>query len=63
MRSDVSQLLWVLPAKLKTRVHGMVDGLAEQIVESITVGRPDSLINDSEDLVRQAGHEFLRAAS
>jgi hypothetical protein len=40
----------------------MVDGLAEQIMEAMNAARPGSLINDTEEPVRQAGHEFLRAA-
>lgn len=48
--------------KLKARLHGMVDGLAEQIMGAMNQARPGHLINDSEEPVRQFGHEFLRAA-
>ena len=58
----MSELPWVSPEKLKTQLHGMVDGLAEQIMEAMNAARPGSLINDTEEPVRQAGHEFLRAA-
>ena len=58
----MSELPWVSPEKLKTQLHGMVDGLAEQIMKAMNAARPGSLINDTEEPVRQAGHEFLRAA-
>ncbi len=58
----MGELPWVSPEKLKTQLHGMVDGLAEQIMESMNAARPGSLINDTEEPVRQVGHEFLRAA-
>lgn len=58
----MEQLPWVSPEKLKAQLHGMVDGLAEQIMGTMNEARPGHLINDTEEPVRQAGHEFLRAA-
>ena len=58
----MSELPWVSPEKLKTQLHGMVEGLAEQIMGAMNAARSGSLINDTEEPVRQAGHEFLRAA-
>ena len=53
---------WVSPEALKRDLHGMVDGLAEQIMGAVNGARKGQLINDSEEPVRVAGHEFLRAA-
>lgn len=58
----MSQLPRVSPERLKAQLHGMVDDLAEQIVQSMNTARVGHLIDDTEELVRQAGHEFLRAA-
>lgn len=58
----MDQLPWVSPEKLKAQLHGMVDGLAEQIMEAMNAARAGNLINDSEEPVRQAGREFVRAA-
>ena len=53
---------WVSPEALKRDLHGMVDGLAEQIMGAVNGARRGQLINDSEEPVRVAGHEFIRAA-
>jgi len=58
----MSQLPRVAPEKLKAQLHGMVDGLAEQITQSMNAARVGHLIDDTEEPVRQAGHEFVRAA-
>jgi hypothetical protein len=58
----MDQLPWVSPEKLKAQLQGMVDGLAERIMGSMNEARPGHLINDTEEPVRQVGHEFLRAA-
>jgi hypothetical protein len=58
----MGQLPWVSPEKLKQELHGMVDGLAEEIMSSMNQARPGHLIEDTEEPVRQSGHEFLRAA-
>lgn len=58
----MNSLPQVSPEKLKTQLHGMVEGLAEQIMEAMNTARPGSLIDDTEEPVRQAGHEFIRAA-
>jgi hypothetical protein len=58
----MESLPWVSPEKLKAALHGMVDDLAEKMMVSINAARPGNLINDSEEPVRQVGHEFLRAA-
>lgn len=58
----MDQLPWVSPEKLKAQLHGMVDGLAEQIMGAVNEARLGNLINDSEEPVRQAGREFIRAA-
>lgn len=58
----MDQLPWVSPERLKAQLHGMVDGLAEQIMASMNAARPGRLIDDTEEPVRQAGREFLRAA-
>jgi len=47
---------------LKAVMHGLVDDLAEEIMQSMNVARPGNLINDTEEAVRQAGHQFVRAA-
>ena len=52
----------VSPEKLKGVLHGLVDDLAEQIMAGVNAARPGNLLNDSEEPVRQAGHEFLRVA-
>ena len=61
-RAAASELPWVSPEKLKGQLHGMVDELAEQIMGSLNTARKGELVNDSEEPVRQAGHEFIRAA-
>jgi hypothetical protein len=53
---------WVSPEALKRDLHGMVDGLAEQIMGAVNGARKGQLINDSEEPVRVVGHEFIRAA-
>ena len=58
----MSQLPRVSPEQLKDRLHGMVDDLAEQIMQSMNAARVGHLIDDTEEAVRQAGHEFVRAA-
>jgi hypothetical protein len=58
----MGQLPWVSPEKLKQELHGMVDGLAEEIMASMNQARPGHLIEDTEEPVRQSGYEFLRAA-
>lgn len=58
----MNQFPWVSPEKLKQELHGMVDGLAEEIMHSMNQARPGHLIDDTEEPVRQAGREFLRAA-
>ena len=58
----MDKLPWVSAEALKRDLHGMVDGLAESIMETMNAARPGHLINDTEEPVRQAGHEFLRAA-
>lgn len=58
----MDQLPWVSPEKLKARLHGMVDELAEQMMATMNAARPGHLIDDTEEPVRQAGKEFLRAA-
>ncbi len=52
----------VSPEKLKTMLQGLVDELSEKIARSVNEARYGHLIDDSEEPVRQAGHEFLRAA-
>lgn len=58
----MESLPWVSPEKLKVALHGMVDDLAEKMMVSINAARSGNLINDSEEPVRQVGHEFLRVA-
>lgn len=48
--------------KLKSALQGLLEELSEKIVRSVNEARYGHLINDSEEPVRQAGHEFLRAA-
>ena len=60
--SGVRDAGWVSPEALKRDLHGMVDGLAEQIMGAVNGARKGQLINDSEEPVRVAGHEFIRAA-
>ena len=55
-------LPWVSPEKLKVYLHGQVDGLAEQMMAGINTARVGHLLDDSEEIVRQAGREFTRAA-
>lgn len=57
----MEQLPWVSPEKLKSELHGMVDGLAEQIMASMNQARVGHLIDDTEEPVREAGREFVRA--
>ena len=52
----------VSPEKLKTTLQGLVEELSEKIARSVNEARYGHLIDDSEEPVRQAGHEFLRAA-
>lgn len=58
----MDQWPWVSPEKLKQELHGMVDGLAEEIMASRNQARPGHLIEDMEEPVRQSGRAFLRAA-
>lgn len=58
----MEQLPWVSPEGLKNELQGMVDELAEQIMASMNAAQPGRLIDDSEEPVRQAGREFMRAA-
>lgn len=58
----MDELPRVSPEKLKGVLHEMVDELAEQIMHSMNAARPGHLIDDTEEPVRQAGREFLRAA-
>lgn len=58
----VKDAAWVSPEALKRDLHGMVDGLAEQIMGAVNGARKGQLINDSEEPVRVAGREFIRAA-
>ena len=53
---------WVSPEALKRDLQGMVEGLAEQIMGAVNGARKGQLINDSEEPVRVAGNEFIRAA-
>ena len=53
---------WVSPEALKRDLQGMVEGLVEQIMGAVNGARKGQLIHDSEEPVRVAGHEFLRAA-
>jgi len=39
-----------------------VDGLAEQVMASMNQARVGHLIDDTEEPVREAGREFIRAA-
>ena len=48
--------------KLKSQLHGMVDSFAEEMVGIVNQARDGYLIDDSEELVRIAGKEFLRRA-
>lgn len=57
----MDQMPWVSPEKLKQELHGMVDQFAEEIMAGVNQARPGKLIDDSEEPVRQVGHEFLRA--
>jgi hypothetical protein len=52
----------VSPEKLKEQLHGMVDDLAEQMMASMNQARVGHLIDDTEEPVREAGREFVRAA-
>jgi hypothetical protein len=58
----MDQLPWVSPEKLKQELHGMVDELAEQVMASMNQARVGHLIDDTEEPVREAGREFIRAA-
>lgn len=57
-----SQLPNVSPDKLKAVLQGMLDEFVEKMTRSVNEARYGHLIDDSEEPVRQAGHEFLRAA-
>ena len=48
--------------KLKSTLLGLFEELSEKITQSVNDARLGHLIDDSEEPVRQAGHEFLRAA-
>ena len=52
----------VSPEKLQAALQGLFEELSEKIARSVNEARSGHLINDSEMPVRQAGHEFLRAA-
>jgi hypothetical protein len=56
----MDQLPWVSPEKLKQELHGMVDQFAQQVMASMNGARVGHLIDDTEEPVREAGHEFLR---
>lgn len=58
----MDQLPWVSPEKLKAYLHGQVDELAEQMMATMNAARVGHLIDDTEEPVRQAGKEFMRAA-
>jgi hypothetical protein len=48
--------------KLKAELQGLFAELSERIAQSVNNARSGHLIDDSEEPVRQAGHEFVRAA-
>jgi hypothetical protein len=58
----MQQLPWVSPEKLKQELHGMVEELAERVMASVNQARVGHLIDDTEEPVREAGREFIRAA-
>jgi len=58
----MDRLPWVSPEKLKQTLRGMADDLAERIMQSMNAARSGHLIDDTEEPVREAGHEFVRAA-
>lgn len=58
----MDELPWVSPEKLKAYLHGQVDGLAERMMATMNGARVGHLIDDTEEGVRQAGKEFMRAA-
>jgi len=58
----MDQLPWVSPEKLKESLRGMADELADQIMASMNQARVGHLIDDTEEPVREAGREFMRAA-
>lgn len=58
----MQELPWVSPEKLKQELHGMVDELAERMMASMNQARVGHLIDDTEEPVREAGREFIRAA-
>jgi hypothetical protein len=58
----MSELPQVSAEKLKAQLHGMVDEFAERIMQGVNTARFGHLIDDTEEWVRQVGHEFLQAA-
>jgi hypothetical protein len=48
--------------KLKAALQGLFEEFSEKVTRSVNEARLGHLIDDSEEPVRQAGHEFLRAA-
>lgn len=58
----IPQLPIITPNQLKDSLQGLFDELSEKIVQSVNEARFGHLIDDSEEPVRKAGHEFLRAA-
>jgi hypothetical protein len=58
----MDRLPWVSPEQLKRELAGMVDALAEQVMASMNRARLGHLIDDTEEPVREAGREFVRAA-
>lgn len=56
------ELPLITPDKLKPALQGLFDELVEKVAQSVNDARFGHLIDDSEEPVRQAGHEFLRAA-
>lgn len=58
----MNQLPWASAEALKEHLRGMADDLAEQIMASMNQARVGHLIDDTEEPVREAGREFIRAA-
>ena len=58
----MDQLPWVSPELLKRELQGMVDQFAEEVMATMNQARAGHLIDDTEEPVREAGHEFVRLA-
>ncbi len=58
----MEELPWVSAEKLKAVLHGLVDEVAEEIMQTMNAARPGHLIDDTEERVRHVGREFIRAA-